>query len=187
MKLHQLLENCAHRLRYRATKPYLASCNTLVDLGCGSSYRFLKESHKMAARCWGLDINVVEKKDGNITLCRADITSPLPFEDETVDIVTCLAVFEHIADYDGLLKECYRILRPEGRIIITTPTRLGIKVHEVLRRFRLVRDVRKDEHKDHSLSKEKLSRRTQVVGFDILAARTFEWGLNILLVATKPK
>jgi SAM-dependent methyltransferase len=41
-----------------------------------------------------------------------------------VDVVANLQVIEHLWDQEGFLAECRRVLRPDGRLLITTPNRL---------------------------------------------------------------
>ena len=119
-------------------------------------------------------------------MAKGDITRPLPFEDSFLDQITCLAVIEHIEDPRPILKECMRCLKKGGGLIITTPTRLGIHVHDMLRKVRLVQDVEEGEHQDFFMSKEKLSEWARQAGFAVETADTFELGLNLLLVARKP-
>jgi SAM-dependent methyltransferase len=48
----------------------------------------------------------------------------LPVRGSTVDVVANLQVIEHLWDQEGFLAECHRVLRPGGRLLITTPNRL---------------------------------------------------------------
>jgi SAM-dependent methyltransferase len=48
----------------------------------------------------------------------------LPLAESTVDVVASLQVIEHLWDQEGFLAECARVLRPGGRLLITTPNRL---------------------------------------------------------------
>lgn len=41
-----------------------------------------------------------------------------------MDAITCLQVVEHLWDLRGFLRECRRVLRPGGELIVTTPQRL---------------------------------------------------------------
>jgi predicted SAM-dependent methyltransferase len=52
-----------------------------------------------------------------------DITKPLPFYDSEFDAIFCEQAIEHISleSAKQLLKECWRILKPNGIIRITTP------------------------------------------------------------------
>ena len=45
----------------------------------------------------------------------------LPFENDSVDLVTCLETLEHLLDPMHLLIESNRILKPGGTLLLTTP------------------------------------------------------------------
>ncbi len=46
---------------------------------------------------------------------------PWPFEDNSYDLIFAHSVFEHLEDQVALMEEMARILKPEGRLIITVP------------------------------------------------------------------
>lgn len=48
----------------------------------------------------------------------------LPFGADSYDVVVCLQTIEHLWDQDAFLAECRRVLRPAGRLILSTPNRL---------------------------------------------------------------
>lgn len=51
---------------------------------------------------------------------------PLPFEDSTFDIVFSSAVLEHVGtrtDQSFFINECLRVIKPGGKIFLTTPNR----------------------------------------------------------------
>ena len=50
-----------------------------------------------------------------------DLNQGLPFPDGTYDAVTCVEGIEHLEDHFQLIRELHRVLRPGGRLIITTP------------------------------------------------------------------
>ena len=45
----------------------------------------------------------------------------LPFKDDAFDVVLSTQVFEHVEDPARALREAARVLRPEGRLILTVP------------------------------------------------------------------
>jgi SAM-dependent methyltransferase len=61
---------------------------------------------------------------GNKENLRSDIYydgSKLPFADNAFDSILCTEVFEHVEKLDDVLDELYRVLKPGGRMIVTTP------------------------------------------------------------------
>ncbi len=58
----------------------------------------------------------------------ADATKPLPFEDDTFEVVYASHIIEHVAWYQlkDVVKEWVRILKPGGRLDIWTPD--GLKI-----------------------------------------------------------
>lgn len=60
---------------------------------------------------------------GSPNIARVDLTERLPFEDACFDYMFSEHVIEHLSYSQGLgmLCECHRVLRPGGRIRISTP------------------------------------------------------------------
>jgi len=70
-------------------------------------------------------IELIEKRFGTLDIedlnCNDLNTETLDVKDSSVDIVLLCEVIEHIYNPDKVLEECNRILKPGGKIIITTP------------------------------------------------------------------
>lgn len=49
------------------------------------------------------------------------VTHRLPWPDRSVDAITCMHVIEHLDDWQNLIAETARVLRPGGRIYFETP------------------------------------------------------------------
>ena len=83
----------------------------------------------------------------------------MPFEDDRFDIVTMLAVLEHIepSRLPGLLSEIYRILKSGGMLILTTPAAWTDKLLRLMAPIVLVSAV---EMKDHKIAYTPSSLRT---------------------------
>jgi len=45
----------------------------------------------------------------------------LPIQDNSVDVLFSLAVVEHITNIEHFMSECFRVLKPQGIIYLTTP------------------------------------------------------------------
>jgi SAM-dependent methyltransferase len=52
---------------------------------------------------------------------RADCNAPLPFRTGAFDAVLSREGIEHFENQAGFVRECARVLRPGGRIVLTTP------------------------------------------------------------------
>jgi SAM-dependent methyltransferase len=48
----------------------------------------------------------------------------LPLEDGAVDVVVNFQVIEHLWDQGQFVAECYRVLRPGGALLMSTPNRI---------------------------------------------------------------
>ena len=58
---------------------------------------------------------------------KADLTEPLPYDNCSFDIVIAIEVMEHILDHELFFSECFRILKPGGSLLISTPNILSLK------------------------------------------------------------
>lgn len=78
---------------------------------------------------YGIDINDKHIKQGKKTyphlnkcLSTYDGKS-LPFEDQSIDVITMFDVIEHIPNVDVYLHEVNRVLKPAGSFIFQTPNK----------------------------------------------------------------
>jgi SAM-dependent methyltransferase len=99
----------------------------VLEAGCGEGYG--ADLLAMVARLvCGLDYDALTARHArktypDVRVVRGNLAT-LPFGESTVDIVANLQVIEHLWDQEGFLAECHRVLRPGGRLLITTPNRL---------------------------------------------------------------
>jgi SAM-dependent methyltransferase len=127
----------------------------LLDIGCGAYPYFL--FHTQFREKYGVDQVVSEALAaecvGNKTyLINFDIHRPeaLPFKSQFFDVVTMLAVFEHVEPrrLPTLLGEIHRVLRPGGVFIVTTPAAWTDHLLRTMAKMRLVSPIEIDDHKD---------------------------------------
>jgi ubiquinone/menaquinone biosynthesis C-methylase UbiE len=80
-----------------------------------------------AARIVGADVSAValsrarERVPEGADLVELTPGAALPFADSEFDLVLCAETIEHVHDVQLLLSEARRVLRPGGRLALTTP------------------------------------------------------------------
>jgi SAM-dependent methyltransferase len=52
---------------------------------------------------------------------------PLPYEDNRFALITCAETIEHLEDYRETIREIYRVLKPGGIVVISTPNILSLR------------------------------------------------------------
>lgn len=99
----------------------------VLDTGCGLGYgaAFMAT---YASEIVGIDYDAEtieqNKKEyagvKNISFIQGSIP-PLPFPDNSFDVVTSFQFIEHIHARKEFTKECLRVVKPGGKVLITTP------------------------------------------------------------------
>src|SRR5262245_2032054 len=95
--------------------------DVILDYGCFQGEFIDRVAELRRATCYGVDKNgqaVASYRGPNKVL---PLTREIPFEDASFDLVTLLNVLEHVHDQAFLLGEIRRVLRPNGRLIVTVP------------------------------------------------------------------
>ncbi len=190
--LDKLLSQLRCKKANSLIKPELRK-GKILDIGCGTYPLFLLNTP--FDKKYGLD-QVVENdshqrwEKENIFFKRYNLEKDveMPFEDNYFDVVTMLAVFEHI-EPEMLIKqleEIRRILKPSGTFIMTTPAAWTDALLRVMAKFRLVSPVEFAEHKD-AYTPCKITRLYEKAGFTRKNMRIgyFEVFLNIWVAAQK--
>jgi len=101
----------------------------ILDFGAGAGRTLRKFTAEVeqGAEVWGCDIDraSVEWMQANLCppfrVCHNDELPPLPFDNESFDLVYCMSVFTHLADsWSAWLLELHRVLKPRGILLATT-------------------------------------------------------------------
>jgi 2-polyprenyl-3-methyl-5-hydroxy-6-metoxy-1,4-benzoquinol methylase len=53
-------------------------------------------------------------------------TGDVPLPSASADMVTCLETIEHVENPRALMRELYRLVRPGGSVLVTTPNQLSL-------------------------------------------------------------
>ena len=108
------------KLNYDFYKKFDYTGKKVVNLGAGKGYfrELFKDSDYLTVDFYPYEgIDVV-----------ADLIKPLPFDSNHFDFIILSNVLEHISEPEKLIKECHRILKDDGTLLITVP--FFIKLHQ---------------------------------------------------------
>ena len=95
----------------------------ILDNGCGRG-DFLKAFEKCGLESYGTDLDAKTQIERGRKIVWGGINleeDELPFPDDFFDIVFTKSVIEHLHKPSRFFEECYRVLKPEGRIIVMVP------------------------------------------------------------------
>jgi len=99
---------------------------TILDVGCGIGTFLSTVSNKFDDEVSGIDISpgMIEKSRellGESADLRVGDSEHLPWNDESFDIVTCIASFHHYPNPEPVLREMKRVLKHGGSLMIADP------------------------------------------------------------------
>ena len=100
---------------------------TLVDIGCGRG-SLAGRLHATYDRYIGCDLVAYDgfPNASWAQLVQADLNrQPLPLGDSCADLVVSVETIEHLENPRAFVRELARIVRPGGRVVLTTPNQLS--------------------------------------------------------------
>ncbi|MBW4670933.1 MAG: methyltransferase domain-containing protein [Cyanomargarita calcarea GSE-NOS-MK-12-04C] len=102
----------------------------ILDVGCGIGGSSLYLAKKFNANATGITLSPVQAarateraKEANLSSrCSFQVADAqaMPFADNSFDLVWSLESGEHMPDKSQFLRECYRVLKPGGKLIMVT-------------------------------------------------------------------
>ncbi len=95
----------------------------LLDVGCGNG-SFLRRMDELGWACFGIDPDERAGAHAGLAPSIRTMNIPLPearYPSRSFDVVTMIHVLEHVADPVAMLRECGRISKPRGEILVLTP------------------------------------------------------------------
>jgi ubiquinone/menaquinone biosynthesis C-methylase UbiE len=113
--------------RFPRAASYVKDGDTVMDLGCGVGvFLRLVKKEKKGCELWGVDIskeviknNLVD--DPDIRYQQGEIGNLSHLPEEYFDVVFSGETLEHLDKPEDLFNDAFRILKPGGTLIITTP------------------------------------------------------------------
>ena len=184
----QILEPLLRRARLAQALPVVRrypAC-VMLDIGCGWEARLLRAIEPYIARGYGIDRKAPPVKTDKLTVTRGELESRLPFDDESFDVVSMLAVLEHLNDPLSMLKEVKRVLRPAGALVMTVPSHTAKPVLEFLAfRVKLVSAAEIADHKRY-FDRRDIADLSKEAGLTMVEHRYFQFGFNNFAILKRP-
>lgn len=115
-----------HQAAYDVFAPMCAGARVL-EAGCGEGYGAARLSAEGARVVIGVDLDAatlahVLATYPRVSPVRANLVL-LPCADASVDVVVSAQTIEHLWDQNRFVRECARVLRPGGMLVMSTPNR----------------------------------------------------------------
>lgn len=164
-RLRRRTDEVERALRLYTTGPL----NVIVDIGTADALMLdnLRKRIgplKYLGLDWSLDLLKARQLEG-IWKARADALK-LPVKSGAADAIVATAVIEHLEDPSGMMRECARVLRSGGLLIITTPAPFMEKVASAL-------GIWKEGGHHETLNLKKLRNMALKTGFTVAEAKKF--------------
>lgn len=179
-----ILEKFLAEQRYKVAKQVLSNFKNkdrVLDIGCGSYPKFLisldfKEK-------FGIDKYDYDFNNYGVNFIKFDLekNKKLPFEDNFFDVITALALIEHLEENvtKNLFFEVFRILKNNGIFLITTPSKISKPILELFSRLKIVSKEEIEEHKKYYEISE-IYKFFELANFKNINVKLFELGFNII-------
>jgi ubiquinone/menaquinone biosynthesis C-methylase UbiE len=156
----------------------------LLDIGCGWKAELLRAAEPYIASGVGIDFKAPDLQDPKLQTISVTLDSTLPFDDDCFDVVTLMAVLEHLQNPDAILREARRVLKKgKGILLGTVPSKWGKPVLEFLAYTAGI--VNPDEILDHKqyFDKASLTAILREAGFNDIRHKYFQLGMNNFWIA----
>ncbi|TVO72557.1 MAG: class I SAM-dependent methyltransferase [Sedimenticola selenatireducens] len=100
----------------------------ILDVGVGTG-RLLAQFTSMNR--YGIDVALgyLERLGDSGIECSLGVVEDLPYQNNVFDIVVCTDVLEHVFDLHKAISELYRVLKPEGMLIIRVPYKENLELY----------------------------------------------------------
>ncbi|HET9124687.1 MAG TPA: class I SAM-dependent methyltransferase, partial [Solirubrobacteraceae bacterium] len=131
-ELPERLEPPDRELRLDFMRAQLRPGERVLDLGCGDGWA-TAEMARLGAVPMGVEVAAAalqraRRNHPELEFRLAEIDGELPLPDNALDVVWASEVIEHVADTARWLSEVRRVLRAQGRLLLTTPSHSRLRL-----------------------------------------------------------
>jgi SAM-dependent methyltransferase len=165
---------------------------TVGDFGCGYEARFVRSVLDEVGHATLVDVALAPdlKADRRVTAIEGPLPHALrPVDEDSLDVVLCISVLEHLWDPVSMLRELRRVAAPGGLCLVNVPSWRGKRFLE-FSAFRLGLSPA-EEIRDHKTyyDPEDLSPLLEQAGFrpHEVEISTHKFGLNTFAACRMPK
>jgi SAM-dependent methyltransferase len=109
--------------RFPVVLPMIGTNRDVLDLGCLDGTvgaLFVAQGNRVS----GIDASrtaIERARERGLDARLGNLDDALPFADAAFDVAFAGEIVEHVFEIDPMLSEVYRVLRPGGTLIVTTP------------------------------------------------------------------
>ncbi len=138
-----------HFARYNFAYKFLKSDFTVLDIACGVGYgtELMASKHCKVYGC-DIDNKAIDYAKKNYssenTVFQVMNASSLSFQDDFFDCIACFETLEHLQDYKKTLAEFSRVLKQNGKLIISTPNKEVSLKHNTNNEFHINEFTKKE-------------------------------------------
>lgn len=178
-KLDYFLQNW----RYSVVEPYIPAGCEILDIGGHNGSLLLRIKDKIK-KGYCIDPLIQPFKDNKLEFIKGKLNKKLPFSDSSFNVITMLAVFEHLGKKrEFAISEAYRLLKEEGIVILTIPDKFVDNILKLLTILKLIDGISIEEHDNYEVSETPEIFAKQ--GFMLKKWQKFQLGLNNLFIFEK--
>ena len=177
------LDKIIQQLRFRKIAAWIPDGCVLADLGCGDG-SFLRYIKSKMATGHGVDMKIdLAHGSDRVIFQYGNLNQKIPLRDQSVDVITALAVIEHLTTPKTFVGEIHRVLKPGGFCILTTPSVHSKPLLEFL--AYTLKIISENDIRDHKNYFDKSQLHNFFTEFKRVEVSYFQFGFNTLVVAFK--
>jgi 2-polyprenyl-3-methyl-5-hydroxy-6-metoxy-1,4-benzoquinol methylase len=164
-RLRRRTDEVAEALQHYSDGPL----RTVVDVGTADGLMLNLLRQRMPAVTFlgfDLSLELLRATPANGILKSQSDALQMPIQSGSADAIIATAIIEHVPDARAMLRECARMLRSGGLLVITTPDPL---MEQISSRIGLLKEAGHQE----TLNLAQLCERAETTGFQVVEAKKF--------------